>query len=63
MKKLSPEMKQFETEARKASASTSTLSVGLRDLFLSFYSFYDILAPSSWVKVKVDEVLQEIKAP
>lgn len=57
MKKLTPEMKQFETEARKASASTSTLSSRFKR-FLSFYSFYDVL---SLGKRLIREVANEIK--
>ena len=58
MKKLNPEMKQFETEARKASASTSTLSSRFKR-FLSFYSFYDVLQTG---KRLIREVAKEIKA-
>ncbi len=58
MKKLSPEMKQFETEARKASASTSTLSSRFKR-FLSFYSFYDVLQAG---KRLIRDVATEIKA-
>lgn len=57
MKKLTPEMKQFETEARKASASTSTLSSRFKR-FLSFYSFYDVLQLG---KRLIREVANEIK--
>ena len=57
MKKLSPEMKQFETEARQASASTSTLSSRFKR-FLSFYSFYDALELG---KRLIREVASEVK--